>query len=359
VDEEGRFEFGNDSAFNILGWPRDELIGQFFMNVIPQDLEKFMLDRWHDIQNGNETPYETRIITKSDEIKYLYVSHSKGVIKGKRKYIVVIKNVTDNKKLEQQIKEYHEKLKKSYEELKEADRIKTEFVSNITHELLTPLTSIKGFVELLNDEAIGTINEEQKKSLGIIHRNSERLIHLIKELLAASHLDKNKLGLQFGLVSMNDILSKCILDMQPLAKEKQISLFQDALPLPRIWGDEDRLTQVIINLLANAIKFTPNDGKITVISRDLAEQVKISIRDTGIGIPADQLSRIFERFYQIDGSAKRKYGGTGIGLSICKNVIEKHYGSIWAESDGNGSTFHILLPKLTSGKRVSNVRPEY
>jgi len=477
VDENGRFEFGNDSAFNILGWPREELIGQFFMKVISPDLEEFMLDRWHEVQNGIEIPYETKIITKNGEVRYLYVSHARTEVKGNRKYVVVIKDISDTKNLVLNLKEsearYRElfenandgiythdiegyfrtmndvglrilgcaakeevigshiskwltpesfeaakevtmkyvsgeplkqpitleiirkngehvwvefrnriikdgdrivaihgigrditaklrmeqQLKESYEELKEADRIKTEFISNITHELLTPLTSIKGFVELLDDEAIGTINEEQKKSLGIIHRNSERLIHLIKELLDISHLEKNTLGLQFGLVSMNDILSKCILDMQPLAKEKQISLFHDALPLPRIWGDENRLTQVIINLLANAIKFTPNDGKITVMSRDLTEQVKISVRDTGIGIPGDQLSRIFERFYQIDGSAKRKYGGT-IVLSICKNVIEKHYGSIWAESDGNGSTFHILLPKLTSGKRVSNVRPE-
>jgi len=485
VDEEGRFEFGNDSAFNILGWPEEELIGEFFMKVIPRDMEEFMLMRWQEIQTGIEIPYETKIITKNGEVINLYVSHTTAEIKGKRKYVVVIRDITGYKKLvlnlkeseakyrelfdnandgiythdvegyfqtmndvglrilgctkkeevigshiskwltpesfevakevimkyvsgepvkqpitleiickngehawvefmnrvikegdrivaihgigrditekrrmEQQLKEYHEELKKSYEELKEADRIKTEFISNITHELLTPLTSIKGFVELLDDEAIGTINEEQKKSLGIIHRNSERLIHLIKELLDISHIEKNTMGLQFGLVSMNDILSKCILDMQPLAKEKQISLFQDIMPLPRIWGDEDRLTQVIINLLANAIKFTPHDGKITVISRDLTEQVKISIRDTGIGIPGDHLSRIFERFYQIDSSTKRKYGGTGIGLSICKNVIEKHYGSIWAESDGNGSTFNILLPKLTSGNGVSNVKPE-
>jgi PAS domain S-box-containing protein len=485
VDENGRFEFGNDSVFKILGWPREELIGQFFMKVISPDLEEFMLDRWHEVQNGIEKPYETKIITKNGEIRYLYVSHARTEVKGNMKYVVVIKDISDNKKLllnlkasaekyrelfdnandgiythdiegyfrtmndvglmilgcaakeevigshiskwltpesfevskevimkyvsgeplkqpitleiirkngehvwvefrnrlikdgdrivaihgigrditekrrmEQQLKEYHEELRKSYEELKEADRIKTEFISNITHELMTPLTSIKGFVELLDDEAIGSINEEQKKSLGIIHRNSERLIHLIKELLDISNLEKNTLGMQFGLVSINDILSKCILDMQPLAKEKQISLFNDSLPLPRIWGDEDRLTQVIINILANAIKFTPNSGKITVISRDLPEKVKISVRDTGIGIPDDQLSRIFERFYQIDSSTKRKYGGTGIGLSICKNVIEKHYGSIWAESDGNGSTFHILLPKLTSGNGVSNVRHE-
>ena len=345
------FEFGNDSAFNILGWPGQELIGQFFMKVISGDMEDFMLDRWHEVQNGIELPYETNIITKNGEVRYLYVSHAHTEIKGNRKYVVVIKDITEKLRLEQELKE-------SYAELKESDRIKTEFISNISHELLTPLTSIKGFVELLNDGAIGTINEEQKRSLGIIHRNSERLIHLIKELLDISHLEKNKLGLQFGLVSINDMLSKCILDMQPLAKENQISLFQDARPLPRIWGDEERLTQVIINLLANAIKFTPQHGKVTVISQDFTEQVKISIKDTGIGIPPDHLSRIFERFYQVDGSTKRKYGGTGIGLSICKNIIEKHYGSIWAESDGNGSTFHILLPKLKSKDGVADAKPK-
>ncbi len=351
LDEMGRFEFGNDSVFNILGWPEQELTGKFFMKVIAEDMVDFMLLRWNEVQNGIEKPYETKIKTKSGEIRFLYVSHAHTEIKGKRKYVVVIKDITEKLRLEQELKE-------SYQELREADRIKTEFTSNITHELLTPLTSIKGFVELLNDEAMGHLNEEQKKSLGIIYRNSERLIYLIRELLDISRLERNKLSLQFGLVSINDVLSKCIQDMQPLAQEKQIRLFLDAPPLPAIWGDEERLTQVIINLLSNAIKFTPHNGKINVVSHNLKEQVKISISDTGIGIPPDQLSRIFDRFYQLDGSAKRKYGGTGIGLSICKNIIEKHYGSIWAESDGSESTFHVLLPKFKSGEEVADAKPE-
>jgi signal transduction histidine kinase len=123
-------------------------------------------------------------------------------------------------------------------------------------------------------------------------------------------------------------------------------IIKDIQPLPEIWGDEDRLVQVITNLLINAIKFTPQKGRITIRGIENIEQVKISISDTGIGIPTEKLMTVFDRFYQVDGSSNRKYGGVGLGLSICKSIIDKHYGSIWAQSHGNGSTFHIILPKL-------------
>jgi signal transduction histidine kinase len=230
--------------------------------------------------------------------------------------------------------------------LLEADNVKTEFISNITHELLTPLTSIRGFVELLEDETMGKINAEQKKSLEIILRNCDRLIKLIKELLDTSNLENNKLGFQFGLVSLNSILSKTIHDIHPQANDKQITIIKDIQQLPEIWGDEERLVQVLMNLLINAIKFTPHKGKITIKAKGDIEHINISISDTGIGIPADKLNSIFDRFYQVDGSARRKYGGMGLGLSICRSIIDKHFGKIWAQSDGKGSTFHIVLPKL-------------
>lgn len=606
LDEEGRFEFGNDSFVHILGWPRKDLIGQFFMKIIPEDLTDFMLERWGEIQTGIEKPYETRIVTKSGEIRNLFVSHSHTVIKGKKKYVVVIKDisekkrleislkeseskfhdlfenaedpmythdlegiflsinkaglkhlgcsenevigthiskwltpesfwlveerikkiycgepldqpviievickngthkwgevrtslirqgnkiigthgiarditekiileqqireselkyrdmfenaqdpmytinmngtflamnnvglnalgatkdevigsnlsewltpesmeiamerlkeyakginldsiiyeivrkdgehkwieaknrlikhggritsihgiardVTEKKRLEQKVKDYHEKLIKSYEELIETDNIKTEFISNITHELLTPLTSIRGFAELIDDETMGKINPEQKKSLGIILRNSDRLIKLIKELLDSSNLEKNKLGLHFRIVSINSVLSKSIQDIHPQANDKQITIIKDFQHLPDIWGDEERLIQVIMNLLINAIKFTPPGGKITIRASDDKDQVKISITDTGIGIPEEKLKTIFDRFYQVDGSSSRKYGGVGLGLSICKNIIDKHYGKIWAQSNGQGSTFHIVLPELKSNSGEKNV----
>ncbi len=472
MDEVGRFEFGNNAFFNITGWQKEELIGQFFMKIFPEDTQEFIKERWKELQKGIEVPCEITVKTRNGEIKYIYMSYSQTEIDGRKKYVGIIKDITEKKRLEQEliesevkyrdlfekaddpmytldtggyfqainnaglkalgctkediigshisrwltpeglrvsteilqkqvsgdqfeqpvtleiickngehrlaeirtrviregdkitgvhgiarditekkrleqkVQQYHETLKKSCEDLIEADRIKTEFISNITHELLTPLTSIRGFTELLYDETTGKINDEQKKSLQIILRNSDRLIHLIKDLLDVSHLEKNKIGMQFGLVSIEDVISKCMQDMQQQAKYKEITINQNIKPLPRIWGDGERLTQVITNLLANAIKFTPQKGTITVTAKEKQNEIKISITDTGIGIPHDQLSRIFERFYQIDGSNSRKYGGAGLGLSICKSIVESHYGSIWAESDCNGSTFHIVLPKL-------------
>lgn len=473
MDEQGRIEFGNDSFFNIIGWPRKKIIGQFFIKIVPYDINGFCLNMWHEVQSGAGDRSEARIKTKDGEMRYLLVSHALAEIKGKKKCVVIVKNISEYKKLElelkesearyrelfenasdfiwtsdvkgrllainnsgldifgctryeiigthfskwftpesikaiqeylekqisgevveqpinveavskngghrwleigaraikegdsitgihgigrditekkileQRLKKYHEKLKKSYEELKEADRMKTEFISNISHELFTPITSINGFVELLHDDAMGRVNDEQKRCLEIIHRNADRLSRLIKELLDAARLEKNDLEFQFGFVSLNSILLKSIEDIYPQAKNKQITIIQNIGPLPLILGDEERLTQVTINLLANAIKFTPQRGRITVTAGEDTDQIKISIRDTGIGIPADKLSRIFDRFYQIDGSTSRKYGGIGLGLSICKGIIEKHNGLIWAESDGNGSTFHVVLPKTS------------
>lgn len=466
VDDEGKFEYGNKSFFNILGWHEDELIGGNFMKVIPEDMHEFMLGKWDEIQNGIEIPYETKIITKNGETRSLYVSHSKTEMKGKAKYVVVIKDITDYKKLildlkesevkyrelfenaqdpmyihdtqgfitsmndvgcrllgcdsrdevagtyfsqwltpesfeyaqktliqhitgqqvEQPIvlevvcrngehkwaeiknrvitdggtitgihgiarditekKELEQQLKESYEKLMEADKLKTEFISNVTHELLTPLTAIKGFTELIKDGTLGSINNEQVKGLDTIFRNSERLTNLINQLLQAANLENDAAGMHYGQVSMNDIISQAVVDVQPQAGAKQIRIINNTAQVPEITGDGEKLYGVIVNLLVNAVKFTPKKGKITVNARDNGSSIHISISDTGIGIPEGELSRIFDRFYQVDGSESRKYGGAGIGLSLCRGVVEKHNGTIMAESDGiKGSTFHIELPK--------------
>ena len=324
---------------NISSWLTPESLG-----IVQEVIKKYI--------SGEpvKQPILLELISKNK--KHLFVEFRNRIIKDNDRIVAIhgiARDITEKKMMEQKVNEYHKKLEKSYKELIEADRIKTEFISNITHELLTPLTSIRGFVELLDDETMGKINPEQKKSLEIILRNSDRLIKLIKELLDTLNLDKNKLGLQFGLVSINNILAKSIQDIHPQANDKQIVVIKDIQPLPEIWGDEDRLVQVIMNLLINAIKFTPRKGKITIRAIEYIEQVKISISDTGIGIPSEKLMTVFDRFYQVDGSSNRKYGGVGLGLSICKSIIDKHYGSIWAQSNGHGSTFHITLPKLKCG----------
>ncbi len=177
---------------------------------------------------------------------------------------------------------------------------------------------------------------------------------LLKQLLDVANIEKDQLDLRLDFTSINDVILKSIMELQSHVKDKQITIFQEIPTLPRIWGDSERLTQVMINVLSNAIKFTPENGKITITADENTDSVKISITDTGIGIPQDKLLRIFDRFYQVDGSTSRKHGGVGIGLSICKGIIEKHRGSIWAESDGIGcgSTFYVQLKLVAETSEV-------
>jgi PAS domain S-box-containing protein len=347
-DENGFFQTINKAGLIQLGCSEKEVIGTHFSKWLTQESYKIVEERLRKHLAGEpiEQPDIIEVVKSNGEHRWGEARIS--LIKKGMKIIGiqgVVRDITEKKGLEEKLREYHQKLQQSYEELMEADRAKTEFVSNITHELLTPLTSIKGFVELLGEESIGTINPEQKKSLDIILRNSDRLIRLIKELLDSTRIENNKFVMQLKNVSLENIILKSIQDIHPQANEKQITIIEEIQPLTQIWGDDERLMQVIRNLLINAIKFTPHNGKITINSSSENEYVKISISDTGIGIPKDKLSTIFERFYQVDGSASRKYGGVGLGLSICKSIIDKHNGSIWAQSNGIGSTFHIVLPK--------------
>ncbi len=351
IDITGYFQTINNAGCNILKAAKEDIIGTHISKwLTSENLEsaKQRIKR-HASKAAVKESVIYELVCNDGQHRFAEI-RTRPIIKDGS--IIGIhgmgRDITEKRRLEEKLHEYHEKLQRSYEELMEADRAKTEFVSNITHELLTPLTSIRGFVELLGEGTIGTINPEQKKSLDIILRNSDRLIRLIRELLDSTRLDDNTFVLQLKNVSLENIILKSIQDIHPQANEKQIIIIREIQPLVQIWGDDERLMQVIRNILINAIKFTPQKGKITIKSSTENEHVKISISDTGIGIPKDKLKSIFERFYQVDGSASRKYGGVGLGLSICKSIIDKHHGTIWAESEGNGSTFHILLPKYKS-----------
>ncbi|CAG1008905.1 MAG: PAS domain-containing sensor histidine kinase [Candidatus Methanoperedens sp.] len=348
IDLNGTFLEMNKAGIKGLGATKDEIIGSNLSRWLTPESMETARNRLAKYTKGPPSGSMAYEMIRKDGT-HIWVEIKNRCIKEDGKLTIIhgiARDITEKIRLEQKLKYYHEQLERSYEELLEADNVKTEFISNITHELLTPLTSIRGFVELLEDETMGKINAEQKKSLEIILRNCDRLIKLIKELLDTSNLENNKLGFQFGLVSLNSILSKTIHDIHPQANDKQITIIKDIQQLPEIWGDEERLVQVLMNLLINAIKFTPHKGKITIKAKADIEHINISISDTGIGIAPDKLNSIFDRFYQVDGSARRKYGGVGIGLSICRSIIDKHFGKIWAQSDGKGSTFHIVLPKL-------------
>ncbi|WP_406658150.1 PAS domain S-box protein [Methanolobus sp. ZRKC2] len=237
-------------------------------------------------------------------------------------------------------------LSKVNEDLKSLDLMKDEFLSNVSHEFKTPLTSIQGYSQLISDGTLGPVNGQQKKAVDTVIRNSERLRKLVDSLLYLSRAQAGKLSYTFDEVKVSDIIDNPIQDLALQIKKKNISLNRDvAEDLPLIKGDGDKLSDVIMNLMDNAIKFTPQGGKINIGAEIKDDSIHIYVSDSGIGIPEDKIPNLFERFYQVDSSIKRRYGGTGLGLYICKKIVEDHEGKIWVESrEGEGSTFHILLP---------------
>ncbi|MCL7410569.1 MAG: ATP-binding protein [Methanosarcinaceae archaeon] len=241
-----------------------------------------------------------------------------------------------------------EETKKAYDELKLLDDMKNEFLSNVSHELKTPLVSIKGYSELMCDESLGALNEKQKKAMEVVSRNSKRLSNLIDSLIYLTMEKAKKIEFRFDLIQIVDIIKQAVADVHPIIEKKGLTIITD-MPdeLPKVNGDTDRLTEVIINLIDNAVKFTPKGGEITITACEKPEIIHITVKDTGVGIPKDATSKLFERFYQVDASSTRRYGGTGLGLYIVKSIVEMHNGQIWVESEeGNGTTFHILLPKI-------------
>lgn len=229
--------------------------------------------------------------------------------------------------------------------------MKSEFLSNVSHELKTPLVSIRGYSELIYDEKLGTIPLSHKKPLEAIIRNTERLTRLIDSMLFLSiqQMGKPEIRMNMQPQSIDEIITSSMNDMKVQAEKKEITLIKDSPAELIVIGDRDRLTEVLINLMDNAIKFTPSGGKITVKARDdeeKADTVHITVTDTGIGMPEKVIPFLFQRFFQGDSSLTRKYGGTGLGLYICKNIFDAHKGEIWVESkEGVGTTMHLRLPK--------------
>lgn len=245
------------------------------------------------------------------------------------------------------LKLYAAELEKANKELKSLDRMKNDFLSNISHELKTPLISIKGFSELMENGDLGSLNEQQNKAMNTVIRNSERLGQLIDSILYMSMKQAGKIEYVFNPVNVAEIIDHTVLDMLPHIDKKGVTIEQDvADDLPTINGDMNKLKQVLFNLIDNAIKFTPQGGRITVAARGEDDNLHITVRDTGIGIAKNITPNLFQRFYQADASTTRKYGGTGVGLYISKLIIDAHDGRIWTESEeGVGSTIHVVLPK--------------
>jgi signal transduction histidine kinase len=249
--------------------------------------------------------------------------------------------------LERKVEDRTYELALANEKLKELDRMKSDFVSHVSHELRTPLTAIKGAVDLILREVTGPLTEKQIHYLTRVRSNTQHLASLINDLLDLSKIESRGIEVKSSRVSLSGILHEAVEALRPVAAEKVITLEATiGEPSILIWADRHKINQVLMNLIGNAIKFTPVQGRVTVsASRSGGESVQVSVSDTGPGIPPEEKEKIFAKFYRIAEVNGENPKGTGLGLAISKALVELHGGKIWVESEpSRGSTFLFTLP---------------
>ena len=230
---------------------------------------------------------------------------------------------------------------------KEIDQMKSDFISLVSHELRTPLTSIIGFVSFILDGKAGAINDRQRNSLARVQRQSKRLAALINDLLDISRIESGRIQMEQKPISLLEIVTQRLEEIRPQADEKSIQLALTAPEsVPDIFGDEARMGQVFTNLIGNAIKFTPNNGEVSIKVEADGNLLHVEVIDTGPGIPAEERQKVFDKFYQLSDISTRQQGGSGLGLSITKSIVEAHGGKLWIDdgNQGKGSNFQFVLP---------------
>ena len=230
---------------------------------------------------------------------------------------------------------------------KEIDQMKSDFISLVSHELRTPLTSIIGFVSFILDGKAGAINDRQRNSLARVQRQSKRLAALINDLLDISRIESGRIQMDQAPISLLEIVTHRLEEIRPQADEKSIQLDLNAPEsIPKVLGDEARIGQVFTNLIGNAIKFTPENGEVNVKVEADGNLLHVEVIDTGPGIPPEERQKIFDKFYQLSDISTRQQGGSGLGLSISKSIVEAHGGKLWIDdgNQGKGSNFQFVLP---------------
>ena len=260
-----------------------------------------------------------------------------------------------NQTLERRVEQRTEELKQALERVSELSQLKANFVSNISHELRTPLTHIKGYVELLVTESLGPLTEEQRHALQVSQQSTGRLETLIEDLILFSLASRGELSIVHESTDVRRLVNLAIKSSAEKAADRGVSLnvIVDE-DVPHVQADMQKISWVLSQLLDNGIKFTPSGGRVVVtVKREGENLVVVSVTDTGIGIPSNRLNDIFEPFHQLDGSSTRRYGGTGLGLSLVRQIIEAHGSIVEVQSiEGRGSTFKFPLLVAIEAKQA-------
>lgn len=341
-DLDGRILSVNEGALRVFGYTKEELVGrhlQTLLNEPKQGLETIG-DLYRRVLEG-ERRVSCEIHARHEDgrtfpahFSFALRSHASGEPAG---FVIIARDLTRDK-------EEQELILRNLE-LERASRLKSEFLANMSHELRTPLNSVIGFSEVLIDGFFGELNDDQREYIADIHQSGRHLLDLINDILDISKIEAGRMELSLETFEVSDAIGRVVTMVTAQAHKKKIRLDVEVPEELEVIADEGRFKQIALNLLSNAIKFTTEGGTVEVRGYLEDDTLRLSVRDTGIGIPPQYLPTIFDKFQQVEAGYRRNYGGTGLGLAIVKEFMELHGGRVWAESEvGKGSCFTLVFP---------------
>ncbi|MDX6373545.1 MAG: hypothetical protein QOD98_2533 [Nocardioidaceae bacterium] len=356
ADLEGRITLFNPGAQRLLGYDADEVLGlntrmlHSARGVAEKSAE---LGVHNDFSTVAQTligggPTEMGFVRKDGEERRHWMSlnrvmDDRGAVIG---YVSTSEDITERVRAEARLVEALETERQALEQLREVDRVKDAFVSSVSHELRTPITSILGYTELLEQGALGSLSSGQQDAVARVSRNSNRLLTLISELLMLSKMQADTGSPEAKEVDLAQVVAAALAVLSPTVSRRGVELTVDlpSSPVPVI-GDREMLERVVINLTDNAVKFTPDGGHVSVALSTSPGRAVLEVVDTGIGVPANEQQRLFDRFFRSSLAQHHAIPGSGLGLSIAHKIVEQHGGSLEVRSEpGKGSTFRVLLP---------------
>lgn len=339
LSQSGRILEANEVMCTMMGWIREATLGQSFLDVVaPQDrpsIEAHLNDRHKNWQHHYEQVFHTPTGIRTVMINATSNFDSQGILTGSFAFISDITPIKENEKALQQAKEQAET----------ANRAKSDFLSSMSHELRTPMNAILGFAQLLEHSRRDPLSERQRQQVQQINQAGKHLLSLINQVLDLAKIEAGQLHIELEALSVPCIVEGCLMLLETQIRDRQLHVINSIGPnTPMVYADEMRLTQILINLLNNAIKYNRPNGKIEVSSQCLSHELRISIRDTGYGLSTKKQALLFEPFQRL-GYENSAIEGTGIGLNISRQIIEAMGGHIGVESqEHQGSTFWFTLP---------------